>query len=187
MFTYSLVCRNDLPDLIKLYRGYLNDGDAIDRYIRGNFETDGYIAVKCVCDGKTVGVISANKGLEFTCGHEDLIEKIYKELGNKDIYCGEMLAVLPEFRNQGIAKGLAQRLAEELKEKKARYLVLEEWQRSIEHDTPANGIVKYLGTSETVCIDPEFYKDLAKYGLTCPQCGQNCTCGAKVIIITLAQ
>lgn len=185
MFTCSMACREDLPDLIKLYRGYLNDGEAIDSYLRDGMESDGYLAVKCVCDGKTVGIISAKKGLDFTCGHEDLIERIYDKWGSDGIYCGEMLAVLPQYRKMGIAKALTQKLAEALVSAGARYLVLEEWHRSIEDDIPATGIVKYLGNAETICTDRNFYKDIAKYGLTCPECGAECHCGAKIIIITL--
>ena len=103
----------------------------------------------------------------------------------KRFYTGEMVTVLPAYRGQGVARTMTLQWAQAMRESGGEYLMLELWDKK-DGDVPASGMIKYIGTLEESWVIPDFYKDLHKYGMTCPDCSPGpCTCGATVAVIRL--
>lgn len=186
MFEYSSVRPEDLPAMIGLYHTYLNGGDGVVRFLEEGMSAPGYAGVKCTLDGRMIGVFSARPGIEFTCGHAELVELIEREYGNEDIYTADMLAVEDAYRGRGIARQLSIGLRDALMAKGALRLIIEEWHRAVEDDMPVSGVVRYFGKHRVIGDYPDFYRDLEQYDMTCPECVGPCRCGAKVIVIRLS-
>lgn len=187
MLSYEKPNLSDLDAITALYCRFLNSGAAVRDYIREGLENPAFVGVKCVDTEKNllVGIVSMRPGIEFTCGHEELVKEIRDRWGTEGVYTGDMLVVLPEYMGQGIGRKLSVLADEELKRRGVRYLVKEEWRRATEADVPAYKAMSHFGNRVVVSDDPHFYKDLPKYGLTCPKCGANCTCGAIVSVVEL--
>lgn len=187
MLIYDKLSLDDLDNMSELYELYLNSGPSISGWLREGLTESGYVGLKCLDGERMVGVISARPGVEFTCGHEDISSLIKQRWAGYQLYTGDMMAVLPAYRNQGIARELARGFKDELIRNGCERLVLEEWHRSLTDDIPASGVHKYFGKYELVGKYNDFYRDIGKYGLACPECGgSSCRCGAYICVITLA-
>lgn len=187
MFHYKKVEALDIPDMIKLYKIYLNDGEIIDEQITKDFYTDGFIGIKCVDEhNKMIGVVSAFPGVEFTCGHEALVEEIKALYKGHCIYTTEMIVVIPEFRHLNIGEQMINHFHVALDRTKADYFITELWKEPSGR-VPGRLITNILGGEVKHYSIPLFYEALASYGLTCPICGDTCVCGAEISIIDLHQ
>ncbi len=184
MFSYLPVEPSDHPIMTALYEQYLNGGSSVSDYIKDGFELGNIIGVKCVYEDKIVGVFTARPGIQFTCGHEDLVLRI-AELFKENIVSGDMIVVLPEFRGKGIAREMTAQLLKMLLDRGYKYFVAEMWNHADDHDMPAFGSVKRLGSVVFEEAHELFYADLYKQGLTCPECGIYCKCSALVSVIKL--
>jgi len=185
MLEYSDLEQSDLDEIAGLYELYLNSGTGVKGWLKEGLSSPGYCGVKCTNGGRIVGVISARPGIDFTCRHEDIIRHISRQWSGYKLYTGDMMVVLPEYRGHGIARELTERLRKMLVGCGSQGIVVEAWRRARKHDMPAGGILKYFGQQTIVGIFEDFYKDLGKYGMTCPDCGSSCRCGAKVIVIEM--
>ena len=186
MLSYETIQPGDERVMTEMYERYLNAGPAVAAYIREGFDTGGCLGVKCVLDGELIGVFTARSGIQFTCGHEDIAERIAGRFPAR-VVTGDMLVVLPEYRSQGIARRLTELLRRQLLDTGAEYFVAEMWIRSIEHDIPARGSVNHLGCVVFEEVHPLFYAGLGLQGLTCPECGERCVCSALVRVMRLGQ
>lgn len=175
----------DEDAITEMYEKYLNSGESVRAYIREGLEHKGFVGVKCEDSetGKLVGILCARPGIQFTCAHPELERIIYRRWGKEGIYTGDMLVVDSAYRGQGIATNLAVRLRKALIERNAVCMVMEQWLRSKERDVPAMNPMRNAGDAILIAVDQSFYKDMAKYGLTCPECGTECRCGAVVSVI----
>lgn len=175
----------DESAITEMYETYLNAGASIRGYVREGLQDDGFVGVKCVDSdtGRMVGILCARPGIQFTCDHPELVEIIQKRWGTKGIYTGDMLIVDPAYRGRGIAAKMAVLLKEGLMRRHAVCMVMEQWLRYKEGDVPALNPMKHAGEAVVITIDRHFYKDLADYGLTCPECGANCRCGALISVL----
>ena len=187
MLIYAKPEAKDESEITWMYETYLNEGDSIREYVREGLQDSGFVGVKCVDSdtGKMVGILCARPGIQFTCDHPELVDIIQKRWGTKGVYTGDMLIVDPAYRGHGIAEEMAVRLKEALMEQHAVCMVMEKWLRYKEGDVPAMNPMKHAGEAVVITIDRHFYKDLAKYGLTCPECGADCKCGALISVLEL--
>jgi len=184
MLQYLNIEISDLPELTSIYRRYLNDGESIERQLERGMTSGGFIGVKCVADGEICGVFSAFKGIEFTCGHDELVKSLKDKYKDAVIYTTEMIVVLPNFRHQGIAHEMVKRFKEQINQTNAEYLLIELW-RKPSGRVPGRVVLNVLGGEVEYAHYPMFYKDLSKYELTCPICGVACICGADISMLKL--
>ena len=185
MLIYKEVEREDEDVITEMYETYLNAGNPIRGHVREGLQCEDYMGYKCVDTetGKLVGIISAKPGLDFTCGHPELVEQIHQKWGTQGLYSSDIMIVDPAYRKHGIARELAIQLKKGLMEKHAVCLVMELWIRSTDGDVPALHPLRDIWEMTTLTIDREFYKNLADYGLTCPLCGAECHCGAMITVM----
>ena len=96
MIDYQCVTLQDLDEVEALYRKYLDNGSSLRERIDKIFSKNSTYSCKAVDTdtGKIVGIAVYESGLILSCGHHEICEKIYDEIG-KDaiIYTGESLLV----------------------------------------------------------------------------------------------
>lgn len=185
MLVYLDPVLGDEDAITDMYETYLNAGPSIREYVRDGLENPDFVGVKCV-DTDTenmVGILCARPGIQFTCAHPELERVIEKRWGTQGIYTGDMLVVDPAYRGHGVASKMATELRRKMKAHGAVCMVMEQWLRSQEKDVPAMNPMRDAGDPILIAVDQTFYRDLAKYGLTCPECGMDCHCGAVVSVI----
>ena len=186
MLEYSDLSIDDLENMRNLYETFLNSGSGIEEWLREGLANPRYAGIKCMDGDKMVGVFSGRPGIEFTYGHEDLTELIREKWKGYEIFTGDMLVVLPEYRGHGIARRLTTGMKKSLREKGCQRMVAEAWYKPVANDIPASNVMKYLGPHEVVGEYMDFYRDIDKLGMTCPECGPgSCRCGAVVCVIEI--
>lgn len=184
MLIYEQAVPADEDAITRLYETYLNSGASIRGYVRAGLENPDTVSIKCTDTetGQLAGIIASRPGLEFTYPHPELENEIKELWGAHGIYSSDVMIVDPAYRGQGVAKELTLRLREGLITKRARCIVMELWIRP-DGVIPALHPVHYLGEPTILKISNDFYKDLGKYGLSCPECGVECHCGAMIAVI----
>lgn len=190
MLEYKKLGFSDEDIATEYYETYLNAGPSVRDYIRTGLRTEGFVGYKCVDTetGKTIGVMSARPGIEFTCDHPELVEMVEERWGTQGVYTVDLQVVEPAYRKHGVGKQLAVLLQQGLRENHAVCMVLELWIRHWEHDVPAlHNMQNAWGDTNivTLTVVDDFYKNLADYGLTCPECGTDCKCGALIAVLVL--
>lgn len=185
MLRYERTGPADLKEMAAIFRTYLNGGEGVEDYLREGLAMPGHIGVKCMDGDKMAAVLTARPGIDFTYPKPEIEQRILARWGGKKIYTGEMVTVLPEYRGRGIARTMTKMWAGAMREAGVEYLMLELWDKR-DGDEPAKGMIKYVGTLEEAWSFPDFYSELDRYGMTCPDCGPGkCTCGATVAMIRL--
>ncbi len=184
MLEYLDFCKEDIDTLTEYYSRYLNDGEGLIDFIRTAAEGDGYFGSKAVENGTIVGFFTFQLGMMFTYPRPDLIEKLEKRTGGKKTVTVDTLVVLPEKRGKGVAGSLRERNSRLLKERGISFMLAESW---IYPDGRVPSFRVYADMGRIVFEEkiPLFYKDLGKYGITCPICGSECRCGADILLTEL--
>lgn len=190
MLDYKRLTPSDEDIVTQYYETYLNSGPSIRGYVRTGLNAPGFVGFKCVDTetGKFVGMISARPGIEFTCEHPELVAMVEDRWGKEGLYSGDMIVVDPAYRKHGVGRQLAILLREGLRENHAVCMVMELWLRHREGDVPALHPLQNAWKDFniiTLTVVKNFYKDLADYGLTCPECGTECKCGALIAALVL--
>lgn len=190
MIEYGKLERGDEDVVTQFYETYLNSGPSIRDYVHRGLEAEGFVGYKCVDTetGRFVGMISARPGIEFTCDHPELVEMVKEKWGTRGVYTGDMIVVDPAYRKHGVGRQLAVLLRQGLRENHAVCMVMELWLRYQEGDVPALHPLQNAWKDFNIvdlCVVKDFYKNLADYGLTCPECGSNCKCGALICALVL--
>ncbi len=177
---YCEIGPEDIESIAVLSERHLTHGKKILQDIRSHRNMKDYFGIKAVENSEMVGFYTCIEGdLVFTLPHPET-EKILRTLtGGEKTITGDTLYVNPAYRGKGIARELARRITELARQRGARFFLTECWIHPdgvipAEKIVPLNGDVIY---EETI---PRFYRDLYKYGMTCPICGVDCSCGAKV-------
>lgn len=182
MIAYSCIEEKDLDQVITLYETYLNSGDYIRNAMRTEFYTDDYLGIKA-CDGdKLVGFFSGQGGIGFTCPHPRLESEIRKVAGDRKLYTPDGLLVLEDYREKGVAGELVRRMKEALLFQQVELALVELWiypDGSVPAQKPLRGIGKAVYQKKI----PLFYRDLKKYNIKCPICGDDCRCGALIELL----
>ena len=190
MIEYQRVTLQDLDEVEALYRKYLDNGSSLRGRIDKIFEKNTTYSCKAVDTdtGKIVGIAVYECGLILSCGHHEICETIYDEIGSDAmIYTGESLLVETDYRDKKISYGLNEHIRAELaalSEQRNRpvYVLHEMWVYP-NGKTPAFKVVNGIyGIHRDFGIIPEFYRDYYKCGHLCPICGKNCKCAARITI-----
>lgn len=184
MIAYSGIEEKDLDQVIALYEAYLNSGNYIRDAMRTEFYSSDYLGMKA-CDGdKLVGFFVGQEGAGFTYPHPELESEIRKLAGDRKLYTPDGLLVLEAYRERGVAGELVRRMKEALLCKKVELALVELWiypDGSIPARKPLMGIGKTVYQKKI----PLFYKDLKKYKIKCPICGDDCRCGALIELLEI--
>lgn len=185
MLVYKDPVPGDEDAITEMYETYLNAGPAIREQVHEQLLDPMFVGVKCVDTEREnmVGILCAHPGIHFTCAHPELVRVIEKRWGTKGIYTGDMLVVDPAYRGHGVASRMATELRQKMKARGAVCMVMEQWLRSKEKDVPAMNPMRDAGDPILIAVDQRFYRNLSQYGLTCPECGEDCQCGAVISVI----
>ena len=182
MISYSCIEEKDLSQIIALYENYLNSGEYIRNSMEKEFYNGDYLGFKACEDGEIVGFFTGQSGINFTCPHPELENEIKEFAKDRKIYTPDGLLVLEEYRGRGITRELVDRMRRALLDKKVELALVELWiypDGSIPAQKPLRGIGEAVYQKKV----PLFYKEIKKYGIRCPICGENCTCGALVELL----
>lgn len=185
MVTYSEIGESDLDEIIKLYEVYLNSGKYIRDSMRENFRKKDYIGVKACDTGKLAGFFTCQDGIGFTYPHPEMEAEIAQAARGKSIYTLDGLAVREEYRSRGIAEEMVLRLRDILCRKGVGLVLAEQWIYPDGRTIPAYHALRSMGKTVYEKKIPMFYRDLNKYQIRCPLCGDNCRCGAMIELLEL--
>ena len=182
MISYSCIEEKDLSQVITLYENYLNSGEYIRDSMEKEFYNGDYLGFKACEAGEIVGFFTGQSGISFTYPHPELENEIKEFTKDRKIYTPDGLLVLEEYRGRGIIRELVDRMRRALLDKKVELALVELWiypDGSIPAQKPLRGIGEAVFQKKI----PLFYKDIGKYGIRCPICGEECTCGALVELL----
>ena len=158
---YEPIAKENAQEIVGLYESYLNGGQSVREHVLEGMRDKNYAGFRAVCKGETAGFISGRGGVDFTCPNPRLEGEITGMFPQR-IYTLDALVVRPGFRRRGIAAELLERMRREMLRMGYRLAL----------------------TLYEKCI-PHFYKDLKRYAIRCPVCGEDCRCGAKIKVIDL--
>ena len=182
MISYSCIEEKDLSQIIALYENHLNSGEYIRNSMEKEFYNGDYLGFKACKDGEIVGFFTGQSGISFTCPHPELENEIKEFAKDRKIYTPDGLLVLEEYRGREITRELVGRMRRALLDKKVELALVELWiypDGSIPAQKPLRGIGEAVFQKKV----PLFYKEIKKYGIRCPICGEDCTCGALVELL----
>ena len=184
MIEYRPIEGADIPRIIELYAQYLNSGDYYADLIRASWEEGGYQGYAAVEDGEIAAFLTIRPGIEFTYPHPELEAELSDFVQGKAVANCDAMLVLPEYRHRGIAHELAARVHTLLLRLGYTYFLAENW---IYPDgiIPARPLFESLGKLVWQRRYDGFYRDLKKYEMSCPICGEDCVCGALIDLMEL--
>ncbi len=179
MIEYSNISDDDLEGMIELYKKYLNDGEYVEQELRRKYAECDYTGVKAVDGGEMAGFASMAKGLDFTYPHPELMERLKDIVDDATVYTGDAVVVREEYRGHGVSHKMFEECYKLMCARNVKYILTELWIYP-GGDIPAEDSVLCLGKVVYREYIKDFYKDLNKYGMTCPVCGENCSCSACI-------
>ena len=183
---YEAVTPEDTDEVAALYGEYLNSGIPMQIHEREALLSPDYLGYKAVWNGTIVGLLSATKGLEFTYPHPELEKRIKDFLEDRPVYTADAIIVRENFRHHEVMKWLSRELIPRLYETGYRYLAVEMWVHP-DGETPAAKAAGFWGDKVYEEAIPDFYRDLKKYKMVCPLCGEICRCGARINIFRITE
>ncbi|MCR4891430.1 MAG: hypothetical protein K5989_04500 [Lachnospiraceae bacterium] len=176
----------DIPEFISLYEEHLNSGVLTEESVRAAFHRGEYYGFRAVSEGRTGGIFTIVKGIVLTYPHPELDEEIQAAVGEEEIFTCDALLVLPDCRERGVARRLAAKSRDFLLNKGIKRFFAESWIYPDGSD-PGLRVFESMGRPILKKHIPLFYKDLDKYGMTCPICGVKCVCGAWIEVLDLTE
>ena len=179
MIEYSHINNDDFEQMTELYRKYLNDGEYVEQELKRKYAECDYTGVKAMDGDKMAGFASMAKGIDFTYPHPELLERVNAIVDGDIAYTGDAVVVREEYRGHGVSHKMFEECYKLMCERKAKYILTELWIYP-GGDIPAEDSVLSLGRVVYREYIEDFYKDLNKYGMTCPICGENCRCSACI-------
>lgn len=185
MIEYSEITEADLDEMIFLYEKYLNSGKYIEDMMKREFYSPDYIGFKACDKGRLVGFFCGQGELGFTYPHAELEKEIRRFAAGRRLYTPDGLLILPDYRKHGIAHELISRMKDRLVENGIELALVELWiypDGSVPAQKPLNGIGPAIYRKKV----PMFYGSIQDYGIECPICGKNCTCGALIEVLDVA-
>lgn len=182
MIEYQEITDADIPKVVELYTQYLNSGAGIRAGIYAAWKQGAYFGCKAVSNGNIAAICTIRHGLEFTYPHPDLETEVRLTAGAQDIYTVDAMVVLPEYRCHGIAHQLVADTVRQFRARASGVIMTEIWIYP-NGECPAKEPYETMGRVFFQKKIPMFYRDLARYSLTCPICGEHCVCGAWVELV----
>ncbi len=180
---YEPIAKENAQEIVGLYESYLNGGQSVREHVLEGMRDKNYAGFRAVCKGETAGFISGRGGVDFTCPNPRLEGEITGMFPQR-IYTLDALVVRPGFRRRGIAAELLERMRREMLRMGYRLALTELWMYPDGSIPAEKALFRYGLTLYEKCI-PHFYKDLKRYAIRCPVCGEDCRCGAKIKVIDL--
>ncbi len=181
---FSNITEDDIKGIVSLTQKHLTDGEYVEACILRQVKAGNYFGVKATSDGELAGFLTFKEGIDFTYPHPELEEEMKKESKGRKVFNGDAIYVNPKFRKCGIGGHLTAMARDRMIELGGYYFLGELWIHP-DGKIPALTPTAIYGETEFKKIVPMFYKDIGKYGLVCPICGENCICGAVVCLIRL--
>ena len=181
---YSEIGKEDIEAVADMAEQYLTHGTSIREAIIREAARNNYYGVKALEDGKMVGFFTYKEGIDFTLPHPELEQKIRALTQGGIIFNCDAIFVNDAYRHKGLGEEMTRRAVSSMRKMGGRYFLFELW-------IYPNGKIPALNMTEKsleIIFDERverFYKDLPRYGMTCPICGANCRCGALIRVFAL--
>jgi len=175
----------DLDELVALHAQYLNYGSGIYHHFQQVLSDPDTVAVKCVHNGRIIGLDIYTRGVALSGGHAELCAEIRGIAADEVVYTGDALLVVPEFRRQGLDRAMLNACREQLRERCAIYVLYELWVHP-DGSIPAHHTVEHYEQKIDLGLHPNFYVDFDHYGYFCPICGGKCKCSAQLYLCRVA-
>ena len=184
MIEYRPVEDADIPRIIELYAQYLNSGQYYADLIRTSWDKGSYHGYVAAEEGEIAAFLTIRPGIDFTYPHPELEAELSAFVQGKAVANCDAMLVLPEHRRKGLAHELAVRIHTLLLRLGYAYFLAENW---IYPDgiIPARSLFESLGKIVWQRRIDGFYRDLKKYDMSCPICGEKCVCGALIDLMEL--
>ena len=181
---YSEIDENDIDTISTMTERYLTHGNYIRKAITREASRHNYYGVKVEDGTRMVGFLTFKEGIDFTLPHAELEQKIRAMTTDGMVVNGDAVFVNPAYRKCGLGGGMMRRSLSIMRAMGAKYLLLEFW---IYPDMKIPAL--YLPDANLKILYEErleqFYRDLPRYGMTCPICGKDCRCGALIRLFAL--
>lgn len=184
MITYSKAEEKDLEQIIALYQTHLNSGQYIMDEMLEEFKTKDYLGFVAKDDDELVGFFTGQSDIAFTYPHPELEEEIRQFAGDRKVYTPDGLLVLEAYRGKGVTGELVRRMKRALLEREVELALVELWIYP-DGSVPAQKPLRGLGEAVYQNSVAKFYSSAEQYGITCPICGENCTCGALIELLEI--
>lgn len=176
----------DMDELVRLHSIFLNYGEGTRPHFEAALKKPDTVALKCVMDGKMAGFAVYVKGIFLSGGHEDLCEMIAKKAGNAQVWTGDALLVLPEYRRRGMDDAMIDVGKKKIREMGGRYALHELWVHP-DGRIPARRTPKCYAGSIDMGEYKDFYVNFDHYGYHCPICKDRCCCSAHVYLCDIGE
>ncbi len=181
---YSEIGPEDIDAISTMTERYLTHGHYIRRAITREASRHNYYGVKVQDGEQMVGFLTFKEGIDFTLPHAELERKIRDMTAGGMVVNGDAVFVNPAYRKGGLGGEMMRRSLSIMRAMGAEYLLLEFW---IYPDRKIPAL--YLPDANLKILYEErlerFYRDLPRYGMSCPICGENCQCGALIRLFSL--
>ncbi len=174
----------DTEELLTRVSECLTEGESVIREIRENIAAGNYFGGVAEEDGRFLGFATAREGFGFTVPHPELEEEIRKMFPKGRFFVGDEMWVSEEARGQGVAGKCLKITRDELVRRGGNYWLTELWVYPDGH-SPVKDVAEGCGEKMYEKLVPMFYRDLGKYGMSCPICGDDCKCSAMVRVYQL--
>ena len=174
---YQEITERDLPRVTELCARYLTEGQVIADEMYAGWSRGDCLGYKAVVDGRIIGLLTVRRGIQLTYPHPELERELREFVGDRPVCCGDAILILPEYRGRGIHDRLTLAVRRELRRQGVKLMLTENW---IYPDgrVPSKKGAALFGRLVYEKVVPDFYRDLKRYGMRCPICGENCVCGA---------
>ncbi|MCI6630541.1 MAG: GNAT family N-acetyltransferase [Lachnospiraceae bacterium] len=186
MITYSRVEEKDLEQIIALYQTHLNSGQYIADEMMGEFKKKDYLGFTAKDDDELVGFFMGQDDIAFTYPHPELEDEIRQFAGGRKLYTPDGLLVLEAYRGKGVAGELIRQMKRALLEREIELALVELWIYP-DGSVPAQKPLRGLGEAVYQNTVAGFYSGAMQYGIKCPICGENCTCGALIELLEIKE
>ncbi|MBQ7520359.1 MAG: GNAT family N-acetyltransferase [Clostridia bacterium] len=183
MLTLEPITKADVPRITELYSTYLTEGQSLADGTFAVWDRGEGLGIKAVDSGEIAGFFSLRKGLELTYPHPALERGVRAAANGQRLYTVDGMLVLPAYRGQGLASRLVDASLPALCAR-ADLALIEIW---IYPDGTSPGKIpqERLGEILSCRRVPMFYRDLSRYGMRCPLCGEHCVCGAYIELVKI--
>ena len=181
---YKPITKDDIGRIIDLTMQHLTYGNYIAEEISRSAEKGNYYGVIALEDGEVVGFNAVKRGIEFTLPHLELEAEIAKLVPDELVFNGDTLYVDSRYRRRGIGREMTLIARDQILALGGRYFLGELWVYP-DGSIPASSSNQCYGETVLERLVPLFYRDLPRYGMCCPICGEDCRCGAVVRLTRL--